>query len=335
MAKHDPRSGKKKRSKPGGFFLRGIVTLLPVVLTVVIIVLVINFVRSYVTQPINNTIYWALESNGLGWRALRLVDVEPYNLEYLRTATLPVSPVDIKGLGERQGYDSDAFKQRLAEYRRNQQSFFRDFDRLAIDRDLLRVSVRGAVPPWVGLVLSLALVLWLGWLASGFVGRRIVVLLDRKLNRIPGVRSVYPYSKQFTEFVFGESKLEFDTVVAVPYPSEGLWSVGFVTNRALRDLREYTGKDMVAVFVPSSPMPMTGYTIFVEAKRLMPLPISVDEALRVTVSGGVLIPPSQAVEGTADDLRAALRLPARGDEHEHDEHDEHEAEHDPPREERA
>ena len=77
-------------------------------------------------------------------------------------------------------------------------------------------------------------------------------------------------------------------------------------------MREETGLNLVAVFVPSSPMPMTGYTIFVEANRLIPLPISVDEALRVTVSGGVLIPPGEAApEGEDDDLlRDALHAQA-------------------------
>jgi uncharacterized membrane protein len=298
---------KRKRRSAGGFFLRGLITILPVVLTVVVFALIVNFVRSYVTKPINNAIYWALESNGAGWKTLRLMGIEPYALDYLDTEALTVG---LKTTGNREGYDSNAFALQLQRFREDEEGFFRDFARLAINDEKLRVSVSGVVPPWVGLVCSLALVLWLGWLATGFMGRRAVALFDRLLNAIPGVRSVYPYSKQFTEFVFGESKLEFDTVVAAPYPSEGIWSIGFVTNRALRGIQERVPHDMVTVFIPSSPMPMTGYTVFLRADRLIPLPISVDEALRVTVSGGVLVPPSQAIERGSEDLLGRIRAPS-------------------------
>jgi hypothetical protein len=81
--------------------------------------------------------------------------------------------------------------------------------------------------------------------------------------------------------------------VAVPYPSEGLWSIAFLTGSSFKSLREATGEELVTVFVPSSPMPMTGWTIHVRASRVVPLPISVDDAFAATVSGGVLVPPGQ------------------------------------------
>ena len=69
--------------------------------------------------------------------------------------------------------------------------------------------------------MSLLLVLWLGWLVGGFLGRRTVQKLDQGLNLIPIVRSIYPYSKQLVEFFFAEKQIEFDTVVSIPYPSAG------------------------------------------------------------------------------------------------------------------
>lgn len=297
---------RTKRTRTAAFFFRGLVTLLPVVLTVFIFVTVYNFVATYVTGPINSTIYWSLESNGLGWRALTLLDVDPYDVEFLDADALTF---DLRDEAELHGYDSDEFKLALFNERVDNEDFFRDLEALAIDPVKLRETVEVKVPPIIGLVLSLSLVFWIGWLVTGIVGRRAVRSFDRALHHIPVIRSVYPYAKQVVDFFLSDSELEFDTVVAVPYPSEGLWSIGFVTNEGLRSARESTGLDLVAVFVPSSPMPMTGYTIFVDVARLIPLSLSVDEALRVTVSGGVIVPPDEQVEKIEGELIESLEHP--------------------------
>lgn len=286
-------SRRSKRSSAARFFLRGLVTLLPVVLTVFIFVTVYNFVDKYVTGPINGVIYWSLESNGAGWGALALLDVDPYSVEFLDPDSLTL---DLRDNAKTHGFDSDEFKLALFNERVDHETFFRDLESLAIDTEQLREVVEQKVPPIIGLGLSLILVLWIGWLVTGIVGRRAVRWVDRAMHVIPFVRSVYPYAKQVVDFFLSDNELEFDSVVVVPYPSEGLWSIGFVTNAALRTAREKTGKDLVAIFIPSSPMPMTGYTVFIELERCIPVPISIDEALRVTVSAGVIVPPSQQAE---------------------------------------
>ena len=117
------------------------------------------------------------------------------------------------------------------------------------------------------------------------------------MQQIPVVRSVYPYTKQLVEFFLTETEFEFDTVVAAPYPTDGVYSIAFVTSEGMKTINEALGgKRYVSMFVPTSPMPMTGYTVFIDAEKLIPLPISVDEALRVTISAGVLIPPHERVE---------------------------------------
>ena len=284
----------KRKQKPSRFlrfFLRGLITLLPIVLTLVIFGLLLQMVRTYVTGPINSGIYWSLEHNAIGWSALRAMGIDPYDEAFRDPLLLPgLSAVE------------------LAEYRADNESFFlRDFEDLGIRRKTLDDAVRARVHPLFGLVLSFLLVVWLGWLVGGFVGRRVVHRLDRALHVIPIVRTVYPYSKQIVEFFFAEKKLNFDTVVAIPYPSPHLWSVAFVTSTAPKTIREHTGKDLVSCFVPSSPLPLTGYTIFVEASKILPLPITVDEALRITMSGGVLIPPQeQADEPLAEALNVGV-----------------------------
>lgn len=282
------------------FFLRGVITLLPVLLTLIVFGLAFQMVNTYVTGPINSVIYWSLEGNALGWKALRKFGIDPYDKDYLDPSLLPLVLQDVARNAEG-GYSDPRFDRALADHRDSRESFFRDLEGLCVNEDRLRGDVQDVVHPVVGVVASLLVVLSLGWLVGGFVGRRLVTRLDHAMHVIPIVKSVYPYSKQLVEFFFAERSLDFDTVVAVPYPSPGLWSIGFVTKSHMRTLVHSTGKQLVSVFVPSSPMPMTGYTIFVEQTRLIPLPMTVDEALRITISGGVLLPPhEQMAAGTFD-----------------------------------
>ena len=290
------RPKRSKRSRLALLFLRGLVTVLPVVLTVFIFVTIFQFASNYVTRPVNDTIYWCLEGNALGWQALADLEIDPYDEVFLDTEALPL---DLQILGARVGYQrSDNFSNQLALLRSSHEGFLRNDEDLYIDPQKLREAVEAKVHPLIGVIVSLLVVIAVGWTLSGFFGRSFLTALEKTLNAIPFVRSVYPYSKQLVEFFLSdeETQTEFDTVVAVPYPREGLWAIGFVTNTAPKTLCTTTNKQLVCVFVPSSPMPMTGYTIIVPADDLIPIPISVDEALRVTVSGGVLIPPAEQID---------------------------------------
>jgi uncharacterized membrane protein len=306
-------SPKKPRqpSHLARFFFRGLLTLLPIVLTLIVFGFAYNVVTSYVTRPINRAIYWSLEHNALGWKALGLLDIDPYGSSYLDTAVLPP---DLQSLATRvaDGYEDPEFQRALGAYREGHAGFFRDFETLCIRETPLRRDVEQQVHPLIGVVLSLLLVIWLGWLVGGFVGRRVMAKVDRAFHAIPLIRTVYPYSKQLVEFFFAEKKIDFDTVVAIPYPGPHLWSLAFVTSRALKTVQSHIGEEMVTCFVPSSPMPMTGYTLFVRASNIVPLKITVDEALRITMSGGVLIPPSEQAVG-GPDIAAILAGAERGD----------------------
>jgi uncharacterized membrane protein len=285
---------KNKQDGLSAFFFRGLVTLLPVVLTLVVFGLLFQMVNRYVTGPINSTIYWTLERNALGWQALELLGLDPLDEKYLSPELLPLDVRTIANTSP-EGFADPRFKEAVSLYRHGHLGLFRDLEELAIHADRLRGDVRGRVHPLVGVVLSLLLVLWLGWLVGGFVGRRLMQHVDRTMTLIPVVKSVYPYSKQLVEFFFQKKKIEFDTVVAVPFASAASWSIAFCTNGSLRTLDRSTGKELVCVFVPSSPMPVTGYTVFVEVERVIPLPITVDEAVRIIMTGGVLLPPSERV----------------------------------------
>ncbi len=293
-------TARQKPGKPrtlGGFFLRGLGTLLPVVLTLVVFGLLYQMIDRNVTGPINRAIYWSLEHNAAGWSALSRLGIDPLALEYLDESLLPP---DVREFAKDRPWNDDYVREQLANHRQQHLGFFRDLEELGIDGRKLRVDVKGVVHPIFGVLISILLVLWLGWIVGSFVGRRIVQSVDRTMHVIPIVKSVYPYSKQLVEFFFAEKQLEFDTVVTIPYPSPGIWSIAFVTGESLRTLRDATEKELITCFVPSSPMPMTGYTIFIEASRVVPLPITVDEALRITMTGGVLVPQKERVEPTTE-----------------------------------
>jgi uncharacterized membrane protein len=164
--------------------------------------------------------------------------------------------------------------------------------------------------PWlwsVGLILTLALIYIFGRFVASFIGRSIWTWSEQYFRRLPLVKAIYPNIKQVTDFLLAERKMEFSRVVAVEYPRKGIWSVGLATGPAMRTLIEGTGHDLITVFIPSSPTPFTGYTITLKRDEAIDLPLSIDDALRFVVSGGVIMPISQEL---SDSERQEIRLGA-------------------------
>jgi len=145
----------------------------------------------------------------------------------------------------------------------------------------------------VGLVFVLSVIA--GVIALSFIGRRVIRMGEHLLLKVPLVRVIYPYVKQVTDFLLTEKSLRFHTVVAVEYPRRGIYSMGFVTGQGLRTLKDELGEEMIHLFIPSSPTPITGYVIFVKRSEAIELPITVDQALRFAISGGVIVPPHELV----------------------------------------
>ncbi|MFH1230661.1 MAG: DUF502 domain-containing protein [Planctomycetota bacterium] len=149
--------------------------------------------------------------------------------------------------------------------------------------------------PLIGFPLSLVIIFLVGYITASFVGRRLFSAAEKYLlQKIPIVSSIYPYAKQFVDmFLKQEKKAEFKAVVSLQYPRQGLYAIGFVTSEGLKDIKTASGKDIITVFVPSSPTPFTGYTVLVPKEETIPLNMTVDDAIRFVVSGGILTPPQQ------------------------------------------
>ncbi|MEM0925167.1 MAG: DUF502 domain-containing protein [Planctomycetota bacterium] len=170
----------------------------------------------------------------------------------------------------------------------------------------------------VFLILFLTVLYFAGRLFTLGLGRWFFRGFDAAILRIPVVNKVYGSVKQVTDFAFSEREIEFNNVVAVQYPSRGIWSLGFVTGNSVRQLREATGEPMLSVLMPTSPMPMTGFTVTVRRSETIDIDMTIDEAIQFVVSCGVVVPPNQRIAngGESDDrpkgqlVDGAVVLPA-------------------------
>ena len=145
--------------------------------------------------------------------------------------------------------------------------------------------------PGFGVLLTLAILLIVGAIASNFVGRKLVNLGNRMLARIPVVRGIYSSVKQVSDTLFSESGNAFRTAVLVQWPRPDVWTIGFVTGAPGGDVMTYLrGEEYLSVYVPTTPNPTGGYFVMLRKSDCIELKMSVDEALKYVVSMGVVVP---------------------------------------------
>ncbi|MCD4825921.1 MAG: DUF502 domain-containing protein [Phycisphaerae bacterium] len=149
---------------------------------------------------------------------------------------------------------------------------------------------------WVGFLLAVFGVYVFGRFLTSYFGRYLYRAAERGIIQLPVIKQIYPSVKQVTDFLLTERKMEYSKVVAVEYPRKDIWSIGLVTSSGMRTINETVGSDLLTIFIPSSPTPVTGYTITVRREDVIDLPISIDEALRFTISGGVIQPSNQKAD---------------------------------------
>jgi uncharacterized membrane protein len=144
--------------------------------------------------------------------------------------------------------------------------------------------------PGLGIILALSVLLLTGVLAANFVGRAFVGGWESLMHRIPVVRSIYSAAKNFAEMVFSDSSQSFKNVLLIEYPRKGLYSLAFQTSTELGEVQGRTGEEVVCCFVPTTPNPTSGFIIIVPKKDITVLDMDVDEALKMIISLGVVIP---------------------------------------------
>lgn len=144
----------------------------------------------------------------------------------------------------------------------------------------------------VGVILAIIAVYIVGLLVGNLIGRSVWKLGELLVMKIPVIRAIYPAVKQVTDFVLQERKPQFQAsrVVAVQPHEKGIWSIGLITGPGLKSLSDSIGQEMVTVFVPSSPTAFSGYVLVVPRQNVIELPMTVEEAMRLLISGGVIAP---------------------------------------------
>jgi uncharacterized membrane protein len=262
----DSNSKQKKSKRP---FLRGLAVLLPSVLTLWLIVKAYQFIDSTIAEPINRGIRAAF------------IQVPKYFPSVADTFTMTPSQKALETAAAAANINP---------------SNTEELNTLSQELFAASVNTWWVDHPWMnllGLIVAAFVVYISGRLVGGLIGRAFYRRIERIMVAVPVIRKVYPYIKQLVDFLISdEDKPKFSRVVAVEYPRKGIWSVGFMTGGSLQSIEKQL-PDSITVFIPSSPTPFTGYTITVQKKDTIDLPISVEEAIRFSVSGGVLVPDHQ------------------------------------------
>jgi len=144
--------------------------------------------------------------------------------------------------------------------------------------------------PGLGVLFTLAIVLITGMLGTSFIGRWLVGLGEKMVERIPLVRSVYGALKNVLETVLRDNQDSFRRVVLIEYPRQGSYALGFVSGSGHGEVQKLTKEDVITVFVPTAPNPTSGFLLYVPEKDTIPLSMSVEDGMKCVISAGVITP---------------------------------------------
>ncbi|MBD3386479.1 DUF502 domain-containing protein [candidate division KSB1 bacterium] len=144
--------------------------------------------------------------------------------------------------------------------------------------------------PGLGLLAMIILIFVVGFVARNYFGRKLLFLSDLLLSRIPVVRHIYGTFQQISQAFLSDHSEVFKQAVLFEYPRKGIYSIGFMTQDTKGVVQESLDQDMVSIFLPTTPNPTSGYLLFVPKKDIQLLNISVEEALKLVISGGAIVP---------------------------------------------
>ena len=146
--------------------------------------------------------------------------------------------------------------------------------------------------PGSGIILMLLVVLITGVIVSNFLGRKLVAIWERILNKIPGFRNVYKVLKKVSDTVFNSSTESFRKAFLIQYPSKGIWVIAFQSGDYKGEAESIIGEEMINLFVPTTPNPTSGFFVMMPKKDVFELNMTVEEAFKIVISAGVVIPKS-------------------------------------------
>ena len=139
--------------------------------------------------------------------------------------------------------------------------------------------------PGLEILISVFLITFIGWLSLSFIGKRLFEIFESILNKIPILRTIYSAVNQLIE-TFAKSKSDKKNVVLIEYPRKGVWAVGFATKENTGEIKKKTGKELINVFVPTTPNPTSGFLLMFQKDEVIYLDLSFEEASKFIVSAG-------------------------------------------------
>ena len=150
--------------------------------------------------------------------------------------------------------------------------------------------------PGLGMLILFVVITLVGWLTAGYVGRMMVRVGENIVQRMPVVRSIYGAVKQIMETLFRNQSQAFRQAVLVEYPRRGLWTIAFVTGEPKGEVKSHLPGTLINIYVPTTPNPTSGFLLFVPREDIIFLSMTVEEAFKMVISGGIVVPPERQGE---------------------------------------
>ena len=146
--------------------------------------------------------------------------------------------------------------------------------------------------PGSGIILVLLVILITGAMVTNILGRKLLVLWEKALNKIPGFRNIYNVLKKVSDTVFNTSTESFRKAFLIQYPSKGIWVIAFQSGDYKGEAESIIGEEIMNLFVPTTPNPTSGFFVMIAKKDAFELDMSVEEAFKLVISAGVVTPNS-------------------------------------------
>ena len=150
--------------------------------------------------------------------------------------------------------------------------------------------------PGSGIILLFLIILITGILVTNILGRRLVVVWEKLLNRIPGFRNIYNILKKVSDTVLNTSSQSFKKAFLIQYPSKGIWVIAFQSGDYRGEAESIIGEETINLFVPTTPNPTSGFFVLIPKKDAFELDISVEDAFKLVISAGVVTPNSVKIK---------------------------------------
>jgi uncharacterized membrane protein len=160
----------------------------------------------------------------------------------------------------------------------------------------IEVNIRG-----LGVVTFLLFTILVGWVAKGLIGRSLILWAESLVLSIPLIRSLYSGLKQIVETVLSQGEQNFDKAALIEYPRKGIWAICFISSNAKGEVQASTSEDVVAVFMPTTPNPTSGFLLFIPRKDLIVLDMSVEDAAKLIISAGLVYPNGEDAKKALED----------------------------------